>query len=114
MRPIPALFLAVPAFPQTKIDFLQRGRDFTDLFYQVGKAAEIWQNLSPDMKKVFSEPGGILGMQLQVKGEDGDETQVLSEHVMLQENFVVYQRMVTFQKLTFPMMVEWSFDQSAW
>ena len=106
-----ALLLALPAFPQSKIDFLQKGRDYTNLFYE-GKAAEIWQNLSPDMKTVFGEPGGILGMQLQVKSANGDETQVLSEHVLLQENIVIYERVVMFQKLTVPMMVQWSFDQS--
>ena len=106
-----ALLLAIPAFPQSKIDFLQLGRSYTEMFYE-GKAAEIWQGLSPDMKKVFSEPGGILGMQLGVKGDNGDETTILSERVLLEQNIVLYQRVVMYQKITSPMMVEWDFDQS--
>ncbi len=104
------LILASPLFAQKKIDFLQAGRDYTNLFYE-GKANEIWQDLSPDMKKVLSEPGAILGMQLEMKGEDGDETKVLSEHILLeQQNFVTYQRVVMYQKLTIPMLIQWTFD----
>jgi len=106
-----ALLLATPAFAQSQIDFLQAGRDYTNLFYD-GKANEIWMNLSPEMKKVFSEPGGILGMQLQMKGEEGAETGVISEHVLLQGDVVLYQRIVTYQKITPPMIVQWTFDHS--
>ena len=104
-----ALLLAVPVFSQTKIDFLQEGRDYTNLFY-AGKANDIWANLSPAMKKVFSEADAILGMQLQTKGQLGAETEVVEEHVLLQEDFVVYQRIVMFQKITTPEIVQWTFD----
>jgi murein DD-endopeptidase MepM/ murein hydrolase activator NlpD len=106
-----ALILAAPVFAQKKIDFLQEGRDFTNLFYD-GKANEIWMNLSPPMKKVFSEADAILGLQLQMKSENGAESSVIEEHVLLQGDFVVYQRMVMFQKNPTPMMVQWSFDNT--
>jgi hypothetical protein len=105
-----ALILAAPVFPQTKIDFLQEGRDYTNLFY-AGKANDIWANLSPSMKKVFSEADAILGMQLQTKEQLGVETDVVEEHVLLQEDFIVYQRIVMFQKLTTPEIVQWTFDR---
>ena len=106
-----ALILATPVFAQTKIDFLQEGRDYTNLFYD-GKSNEIWMNLSPQMKKVFSEADAILGLQLQMKSENGVESSVVEEHVLLQGDFVVYQRMVMFQKNATPMMVQWSFDNT--
>lgn len=105
------LLLAIPVFAQSRIDFLQAGRDYTNLFYD-GKANEIWTNLSPEMKKVFSEPSGILGMQLQLKGDEGAETGVISEHVLLQGDSVLYQRTVTYQKITTPMLVQWTFDRA--
>jgi peptidase M23-like protein len=105
-----ALFLAAPVFPQTKIDFLQEGRDYTNLFY-AGKAKDIWANLSPSMKKVFGEEDAILGLQLQTKGQIGAETEVVEEHVLLQEDFVVYERIVMFQKITTPEIVQWTFDR---
>jgi hypothetical protein len=106
---IAALFLAPCAFAQTEIDFLQAGRDYTNFFY-AGNADEIWMNLSPGMKKLFGEPNGILGMRLQIKGERGDETDVIDEHIVLQGEIVLYQRKAMFQKNLTPMMVQWGFD----
>jgi murein DD-endopeptidase MepM/ murein hydrolase activator NlpD len=106
-----ALILAVPVFPQSKIDFLQEGRDYTNLFYD-GKARDIWLNLSPPMKKVFTEADAILGMRWEINEQNGAETAVIEEHVLLQGEFILYQRIVMFQKVTTPMMVQWSFDNA--
>jgi hypothetical protein len=106
---IAALTFVTATFAQKKIDFLQRGRDFTNLFYN-GKTSDIWMNLSPQMKKLFGGEDGILGFQLQIKGESGAETAVIGEHVSLQGGVVVYERMVTYQKSVTPMLVQWTFD----
>ncbi len=106
---IAALILAAPIFAQKEIDFLQEGRDYTNLFYS-GKANEIWQNLSPDMKKVFSEANGILGMRLHINGEYGEETEVVDEQIMLQGDLVLYRRKAMFQLNLAPIMVQWTFD----
>src|SRR5271155_1034294 len=94
---IAALFLAPSAFAQSQIDFLQAGRDYTNLFY-TGNANEIWQNLSPVMKGLFGEPNGLLGMRLQIRGEHGDETDVIDERIVLEGEFVLYQRKAKFEK----------------
>ena len=106
------LLLAAPVFAQTKqIDFLQVGRNYTNLFYD-GKSADIWMNLSPEMKKVFGEPDGILGMHLQMKKQFGDEAEAIDEKVMFQGEVIQYQRLVRFQKDPAAMMVQWSFDRN--
>ena len=54
------LILATPVFAQTKLDFLQLGRNYTNLFYQ-GKSTDIWMDLSPEMKKfspILTESSG--------------------------------------------------------
>jgi Peptidase family M23 len=105
------LLLAAAAFAQAKIDFLQVGRNYTNLFYN-GKSTDIWMDLSPEMKKVFSEPDGILGMHLQMKRQFGDEAVVSDEQVILQGDVVLYQRLVRFQKDSVAMMVQWTFDRN--
>jgi hypothetical protein len=106
-----ALILSTPVFARSpNIDFLQRGRDFTNLFYD-GKTSEIWTNLSPSMKKVFTEEDAVLGFQLQVKKQYGAETAVTDEHVLLQGELIEYDRMVTFQKSIEPILVQWTFDR---
>ncbi|MBZ5662418.1 MAG: M23 family metallopeptidase [Acidobacteriia bacterium] len=105
------LILATPVFAQTRIDFLQVGRSYTNLFYN-GKSTDIWLNLSPEMKKVFGDPDGILGMHLQMKKQFGDEAEVIDEQVILQGEFVQYQRLVRFEKDPSAMMVQWSFDHN--
>jgi hypothetical protein len=106
-----ALILATPVFAQTKIDFLQVGRDYTNLFYD-GKAHDIWLNLSPEMKNVFTDEQAILGMRFEINEQYGTETAVVEEHVVLQGEFIVYQRIAMFQKITTPLTVQWSFDNA--
>src|SRR5579863_1047688 len=96
-----ALILATPAFAQTSIDFLQAGRNYTNLFYD-GKANDIWVNLSPDMKKLFNDSDTILGMRLRMKDQYGPETAVIEEKVTLQGEFVQYRRVVMFQRNDMP------------
>ena len=106
-----ALLAARPAFPQTKIDFLQKGRDFTNLFYE-RKSNEIWAALSPQMRNLFGEADAILGFYLQIKAQDGPESTVLEEHVRVQEDLVEYERIAVFQKVSAPMIVQWTFDRA--
>ena len=105
-----ALILATPAFAQTSIDFLQAGRDYTNLFYD-GNANEIWMNLSPEMKKVFNDSDTILGMRLRMKDQYGPESAVIDENVTVQGEFVQYRRVVIFQKDDSPMTLQWTFDR---
>lgn len=105
------LLLAAPLHPQAKIDFLQRGRDFTQLFYE-GKSNDIWASLSPSMRNLFGEADAILGFTLQVKSQDGPESSVLEEHVQVQDDLVSYQRIAVFQKSSAPIIIEWTFDRS--
>jgi hypothetical protein len=105
-----ALLLAVPVCAQTPIDFLQAGRTYTKLFYD-DQAAEIWSNLSPEMKDLFADPNAILGMRFEIKDQYGLETAVINEQVVAKGEFSVYQRTAMFQKDPGVKMIQWAFDQ---
>lgn len=105
-----ALLLAVPVCAQTPIDFLRAGRTYTKLFYD-DQAAEIWANLSPEMKDLFADPNAILGMRFEIKDQYGLETAVIDEQVVAKGEFSVYQRTAMFQKDPGVKMIQWAFDQ---
>lgn len=106
-----ALILAGSVSAQATIDFLQAGRSYTKLFYD-DQAGEIWAHLSPEMKELFSDSNGILGMRFDINAQYGAETAVVDEQLSSNGEFTVYQRTVMFQKEPGPKLVEWTFDQN--
>lgn len=105
-----ALILAGSVSAQATLDFLQAGRTYTKLFYD-DQAGDIWAHLSPEMKELFSDPNGILGMRFDINEQYGTETAVVDEQVSSNGEFTVYQRTVMFQKDPGAKLVQWTFDQ---
>lgn len=105
-----ALILAGSVFAQETLDFLQVGRTYTKLFYD-DEASDIWAHLSPDMKELFTDPNGILGMRFEIKDQYGAETAVVDEQVEPNGEFIIYRRTVMFQKDPGAKLVQWTFDQ---
>jgi murein DD-endopeptidase MepM/ murein hydrolase activator NlpD/predicted DCC family thiol-disulfide oxidoreductase YuxK len=106
------LILSTRAFAQTPSeDPYKTGRDYTQMFYD-GKADELWARFSPVMKKVFDNAKVVLGIHYQLAGQYGPETELSDEQVLHMGDLTIYQREVMFQKVTTPMMVQWTFDSN--
>jgi hypothetical protein len=105
------LVLTTSVSAQTKIDFLQMGQRYTDLYYR-GDTIDIWPHLSLQLQNVFGNADALLGMHLQMAGQFGVETKIVDERVTRLGEFTEYQREVMFQKVPTPMMVQWTFDDN--
>jgi hypothetical protein len=105
------LVIATPVFAQAPSNYLQMGRDYTDLFLN-GNIDELWKHLAPKLQAVFTQPDVLRGMYLQFAGEYGEQTALQEEKILPVGEFTMYQRRVMFQKASRPMTFEWTMDPS--
>ncbi len=106
------LMLFVCGFsPALEDPVLERGRHLTQLFYS-GQHDELWTSMSPELQGVFGTVEGMGAMREQLRGDLGEEVEVLKETVEAQGSVRIYTRKVKFEKFPAALLVTWTIDKA--
>lgn len=88
---------------------LERGRLYSDLLYR-GEADRLWEQFSPDLRRLFGSPAGVRGFAAQVRRDLGTERRVLDEQAIPWLGRDLYHRSASFSATPGPVWIEWTMN----
>lgn len=80
---------------------IEQGRRYTQWLYE-GQVDSLWARFSPEMRQALPSAAALEQMRMQIHGQTGDETEVLSERILdpsPEPPYVVYVRAAHFANL---------------
>jgi hypothetical protein len=88
---------------------LERGRLYTGLFYH-GDADRLWQQFSPELRRLFGSPAGVREFAAEVRRDFGAETRVLGEQTIPWLGRDLYHRSSSFSGAPGAVWIEWTMN----
>jgi hypothetical protein len=88
---------------------LERGRLYTDLFYN-GDADQLWQQFSPELRQLFGSPAGVREFAATVRRDVGTERGVLDEQTIPWLGRDLYHRAASFSGTPGQVWIEWTMN----
>ncbi|GGA54261.1 M23 family metallopeptidase [Pelagibacterium lentulum] len=114
MRILPAIAAILALVTPARADeqaILEKGRNATDAFI-AGNLDHLWQAMTPGLQAVFGERAGLSSFHEQVLAGLGEQREIESETVSLENGFNIYRQVAGWSETPTGVMTQWSFDAS--
>jgi len=92
-------------------DVIPMGQIRTQQLYQQ-QTKLLWADMTPDLQKGLGSEAAFAQFAQQVAEQLGQESEIVSEKVLHQQNHRVYQRLARFTKVGMLILVQFAFDEN--
>ena len=106
-----SLYLTTPLAHAKDEDTIAAGQKRTEQLYQQ-QTKTLWAEMTPDMQKGLGSEAAFAQFAQQVAQQLGQESEIVSEKVLHQQNYRVYQRTARFTKVDMLILVQFAFDEN--